>query len=520
MTNLRFITRKSIKVQVVSFIVITITLMTLVLSMTTSSGVNKHVRQLMLNNSAQITQGLAKRAIFPLLSWSEQNAQEAMRQVQGFDSVIAARLVSTDGKVLVTIGTFPTSTKTNEPDANSGHIIKESSAYWMLQAPVILSNEELIDTSGENEFLLDDEADFIKTETIGYAEVVYSKKYLLESQNKVTQMIRFIGIASVVIISLILYFGLERLFSPLQKLSTVMKDAKDSGEFLLAETKGAKEIRNMASAFNQMMAVLAQQGDELKNYNTQLEIEVKNRTLELVVARDDALSASKHKSEFIANMSHELRTPIQSIIGYGELVTEELELEANFELIEDMDKISRNSQRLLQMINSLLDLTKVESGKMTLNSVDAEINNVITSIEDTITPLAQKSQNSFVINNRATLTHITTDKEKLEQVLFNLLSNACKFTEKGDVSLTINNSKEYITFAVQDTGIGLSKEQQRYIFDEFTQVDSSQSRKFYGTGLGLAISRRFVELMNGEITVDSQVEQGSTFTVILPINTD
>ena len=219
----------------------------------------------------------------------------------------------------------------------------------------------------------------------------------------------------------------------------------------------------------------------------------------------------------MANMSHELRTPIQSIIGYGELVIEELELEGNFDLIDDMDKISKNSQRLLLMINSLLDLAKIEAGRIELFPTDVNIAELKVNLLDTIEPLAQKNNNLFTINQTTNLQQFTADKEKLEQVMLNLLSNACKFTEKGQVTLTISDDGISLFFEIADTGIGLSKEQQNYIFDEFRQVDSSQSRKFSGTGLGLAISKRFVELMQGNISVESELNQGASFTVSLPL---
>jgi len=276
-------------------------------------------------------------------------------------------------------------------------------------------------------------------------------------------------------------------------------------------------LRNMAKAFNSMMRVLKKQGSDIKQHRDRLESEVKERTSELVEARDAALTASRHKSEFIANMSHELRTPIQSIIGYGELVTEELELEGNFDLIDDMDRISKNSQRLLTMINSLLNLAKVESGKVDVDIVDVDIAGLIQTLNDTITPLSSKNNNQFTVIANQDIARIQSDKEKLEQILLNLLSNACKFTEEGHITLIINNTDTGIEFIVKDTGIGLSEEQQSYIFDEFRQVDSSQSRKFSGTGLGLAISKSFVELIDGTITVESELGKGAVFTLNIPL---
>jgi len=498
---------RSIKSQVISFMVISITLMTIIISFVTTTGVNQQYHKLMLKNAFQISEGLAKQVVFSLLSGSEQNAQEAMNQVLGFQSVLAARLLLEDQQTFLTIGKYPNNNKTEA--INVTKVIIETPQYWLIKTPIKVLSETAINE--DNQLELDNSN--IEDQTIGYAEVVYSKKYLIEAQTQVTLLISIVSVVSVILLSVILRFGLLKLFKPLGQLATTMQQSEATGEHLLAKIDGAKEIRNMANTYNQMMKVLDQQENDLKSHRDQLEQDVNIRTKELIEARDTALTASRHKSEFMANMSHELRTPIQSIIGYGELVIEELELEANFELIEDMDKISKNAQRLLLMINSLLDLAKIEAGKIDLNETEVSLSEILENIVDTITPLAQSNSNQFLISCNSSLKHILIDREKLEQVLLNLLSNACKFTKNGQISLTIYNDNSCLHFEIKDTGIGLSTEQQAYIFDEFRQVDSSQARKFSGTGLGLAISKRFVELMNGRINVVSKLKQGSTFTV-------
>ena len=509
----RLIYNKSIKNQVISFMVIAVTIMTIILSLLTSSGVNQQYRQLMLKNAIQITEGLAKQVVFSILSGSEQNAQEAISQVQGFESVTAARLLLADNSTFLLSGNFPDNLPQVNINKTQTLINVETPEYWLIKAPIKIYAQQQLDET--NQFELETTEKNI--EIIGYAEVVYSKKHLIEAQNYVSKLISIIGIIAVVILGFILQKGLTRLFKPLEKLSSTMLLAKQTGSYLLADKKGASEILNMATAYNSMMEVLQQQESSLKSHSLQLEHEVNIRTQELIEARDSALVASQHKSEFMANVSHELRTPIQSIIGYGELVTEELELAGNFELIEDMDKIAKNSQRLLKMINSLLDLAKVEAGKMELNKTAMNLKDALSSISDTISPLAFKSDNIFTIVYQQNINHIVTDKEKLEQVLINLLGNACKFTHHGEITLTITNTADHLQFTVKDTGIGLSDEQQLFIFDEFRQVDSSQARKFNGTGLGLAISKRFVKLMGGEISVTSKLAQGATFTFTLPI---
>lgn len=515
--NASFSSTKSIKSQVIRFLIVGIVLMTIVISLVTTKGVNLQSRQLMLNNAYQITEGLAAQVVFAVLSGDPQNADEAMKQVLGFQSVMGARLSLTDDTTYSTIGKFSSSLQGSQAQSQDTQIVLEKENYWLIKTPIKVTNPSNDKNELELEFELENEADNGSESIIGYAGVIYSKEHLKEAQFRVALLISLVSFFSVIIIAAILSSGLHKLFMPLARLSDTMEEAKNSGKYILAHIEGAKEIQNMASSYNLMMEVLKQQDNDLKSHRDQLEKEVELRTAELISARDEALSASQHKSEFMANMSHELRTPIQSIIGYGELVVEELEVEGNFELIDDMDKISRNSQRLLSMINSLLDLAKVEAGKTELYSNEIILDDLQANLVDTIKPLAHKNNNAFYIENNATINSIQLDKEKLEQILLNLLSNACKFTENGQVSLAIRNNELFIYFVITDTGIGLSEDDVLYIFDEFRQVDSGQSRKFSGTGLGLAISKKFAELMQGRITVESKQGEGSTFTLILPI---
>jgi len=504
---------KSIKNQVIHFMIISITLMTIIISIVTTLGVNQQYRELMLKNAFQITEGLAKQVIFSVLSGSEQNAQEAMNQVLGFQSVLAARLLLDNHSNFLVMGNYPTDIEVDTLKIITTKVIKETNQYWLIRTPI--NESTLSSPSEEDEFELETQRE--EEKIIGYAEVIYSKDKLSDAQTQVTTLIALVGLISVSLLSIVLRWGLLKLFKPLGMLASIMQQSRNTGEYLLAKISGAKEIQDIASSYNNMMTVLKQQEYDLITHRDQLEAEVHIRTKELVLARDSALISSRHKSEFMANMSHELRTPIQSIIGYGELVIEELELEGNFALIDDMDKISKNSQRLLNMINNLLDLAKIEAGKLSILQSEILIEELVINLLDTIGPLAQKNHNSFKINQKCTLFKIINDKEKLEQLLLNLLSNACKFTEEGKITLSVYNDVNFIYFDIIDTGIGLSSEQQNYIFDEFRQVDSSHSRKFSGTGLGLAISQRFVELMKGKITVKSELNKGATFTVRLPI---
>jgi len=232
--------------------------------------------------------------------------------------------------------------------------------------------------------------------------------------------------------------------------------------------------------------------------------------------------ASQHKSTFLANMSHELRTPLNAIIGYSEMLQEDAaDLNADG-LVPDLKKVNAAGKHLLELINSILDLSKIEAGKMELNLEDFSVARMIEDIAALVQPLAEKNGNRLEVACDVEMGTMHADLTKVRQVLFNLLSNACKFTERGKVSLAVrredSGSDAWLSFSVADTGIGLNAEQIGRLFQEFSQADISTTRKYGGTGLGLAVSRRLCRLMGGEITVTSELGKGSTFTVRLPVD--
>ena len=243
-----------------------------------------------------------------------------------------------------------------------------------------------------------------------------------------------------------------------------------------------------------------------------------NRQLDL--AREAADAANTAKSQFLASMSHELRTPLNAIIGYSEMLQEEAGDAGQKEFIPDLEKIHGAGKHLLGLINDILDLSKIEAGKMSLYLEDFEVARLIREVAATIQPLVTKNGNRLEVICPADIGTMHADVTKVRQTLFNLLSNASKFTEQGTITLEVRKNARLqpatFTFLVSDTGIGMTPEQLAKIFQAFTQADSSTSRKYGGTGLGLAISRKFCQLMGGTIGVDSVHGQGSTFTVTLP----
>src|SRR5262245_23810076 len=240
---------------------------------------------------------------------------------------------------------------------------------------------------------------------------------------------------------------------------------------------------------------------------------------ELDKAREAAEIANRAKSQFLANMSHELRTPLNAITLYTELLRDEATDRGLDEFLPDLKKIHGAAKHLLTLINDVLDLSKIESGKMDLVLETFEVPAMIRDVVTTIQPLAQKNANSLEVHCPDDLGSMHADLTKVRQSLFNLLSNACKFTEGGTVHLEASRAGPdggWVTFRVADTGIGMTPEHLAKLFKPFTQVDPSTTRRFGGTGLGLAITRHFCEAMGGSIAVESQPGVGSSFTIRLP----
>jgi len=239
---------------------------------------------------------------------------------------------------------------------------------------------------------------------------------------------------------------------------------------------------------------------------------------EAVTARDAAETANRTKSAFLANMSHELRTPMNAIIGYSEMLIEEAEDLGQDSFTPDLNKIRSAGKHLLSLINDVLDLSKIEAGKMTLFLEEFDVPSMIRDVVSTIQPLIEKNGNTLAVSAPADCGRMFADLTKVRQTLFNLLSNAAKFTEKGTIQLTVSRSPDgqRFFFEVADSGIGMTPEQLARLFQAFTQADDSTTRKYGGTGLGLVISRKFCQFMGGDITVRSQYGEGTTFRVDLP----
>jgi len=351
----------------------------------------------------------------------------------------------------------------------------------------------------------------------------------------------FLGI--LVVSSLLAFFLATRLHplisGPIQNLAgTARRVTKEADYSVRAARHSDDEVGELVTSFNEMLSrmeerdkqltakseELQQSHKQLEEYNRTLEDEVKRRTRELAAAkleaeraRDEAEKADRAKSVFLANMSHELRTPMNAIIGFNRIVMRRCKDTLPPKQYENLSKIAISADHLLTLINNILDLSKIEAGRMEVKPSPFNLDPLVEMCLRTVEPLVANKPITLEKEIPAESPTMETDQDKMKQILINLLSNAVKFTESGSVTVRAEHRDGQISVAVQDTGNGIPPEQLESIFEEFTQLDGSSTRRHGGTGLGLSITRHLTRLIGGHIAVQSEVGVGSTFTVTVPI---
>ena len=379
----------------------------------------------------------------------------------------------------------------------------------------------------------------VRSAAAGIIGTIYLKsdigKQLQGRFNRYANIVAMVMLISCLVAFLTSYRLQPLISRPIMELARTAKVVTEKKDYLVrAQKTSDDEVGALIDAFNGMLTGIQQRDAELQHandmlevYNENLERKVEERTAELArataeaqEAKTTAEDAKRAKSAFLANMSHELRTPLNAIIGYSEMLQEDAMDLGKEHFVADLQKIHSAGKHLLGLINDVLDISKIEAGKMDLFLETIDVPAMIEDVVSTIRPLVQKNSNVLNVECEENLIPMRADATKVRQALFNLLSNACKFTDKGTIRLQVVRERGggagHFVFRVSDTGIGMTADQMDKLFKAFTQADASTTRKYGGSGLGLAITRHFCQMMGGDVTVESEPGKGSTFTIKLP----
>jgi signal transduction histidine kinase/DNA-binding response OmpR family regulator len=341
---------------------------------------------------------------------------------------------------------------------------------------------------------------------------------LTAQHRSATLMVLLLLVFPVIVVAFVVARSISR---PVRLAARVAQQVASGDLNVTFDTSTSRdETGQLLSAIKRMTTELREMYDHMEEKIRLRTRELEDSNVRLKDTQELAEAANKAKSAFLANMSHELRTPLNAIIGYSEMLQELAEEEQKDEYLADLEKIHISGKHLLELINAVLDLSKIEAGKMDLYLEDSDVASFVTGVTSMIRPLIAKNHNQLVAPEGKNLGQMHVDITKLRQSLLNLLSNATKFTRDGEIRLDVvrgsEDGRDWLTFRVADSGIGMTPEQMGKLFEAFQQADVSTTRKFGGTGLGLAISRRFCRMMGGDITVESEYGKGSTFIMRIP----
>ena len=317
---------------------------------------------------------------------------------------------------------------------------------------------------------------------------------------------------------------INRVTRPIGDLAEATRKLAEGEDPELITYRGDDEVGILAQNFDDMVGNLKKRTEERDQYgvrlqelNKNLEQIVEMRTRELEQANEALKAASEHKTLFLANMSHELRTPMNAILGFTELLKDGIYGDISPKIMEIIEKIQKNGKHLLAMINDVLDLTKIEAGRIEIHKAPFSVASCVDTVITNTGALAKQKGLQVMKDLQEGVLMAFGDEKRINQVLWNLLSNAIKFTAQGEINIVVSRETSSLHFQVSDTGIGIPEEKLDSIFDEFTQVDASHTRQYGGTGLGLAIARKLVELHGGKMWVESAVGEGSKFHFSLPL---
>ncbi len=454
------------------------------------------VRSKLLEQGLQATGTFAEQSALALLYASKENAEKPAQTIMAFPDVSGVAIYTRDYSVLFSAGE-PVAVKSDTSSwPDEAMLQQETDAAWYFVAPVVASNGAQYDTES-SPF----EINQPKSELLGFVRLAMSKHSLKAMERNILQTSLLVSGLFALIFLLFLAIATQRLTGPLRQLALSMGLASSGQKNVRAHLVGPRDIVEMEAAFNTMMQVLETREQQLER------------------ARDAALDSARLKGEFAANVSHELRTPLNAVLGMLELL-QDMGLSSKQ---ADYVAIARNAgATLLQLIEDILDFSRIEAGMMKLQPVDFVLYEILDEIVDLLSGQAQRKQLElrYTIANEVPMV-LHGEASRLRQVLVNLLGNALKFTEEGSITIKVEpepfqNGCIMLRFSVTDTGPGIAPAAQASIFDPFMQGDSSRTRHYDGAGLGLAICRQLTQLMGGAIGVDSELGRGSSFWFKVP----
>ena len=452
------------------------------------------VRAQLVAEAEQVAYTLAESSRLPLLYQSKQLNEELANTALSFPNVIGIKLQDNKGEVVYEQGdNFET--RLDSMSSTESRLIQENNDRWVFAVPVI--------SSGSAEALWEEVADYgqdaTENQLLGYIAISVSKHTLEEMQNQVIVSILYVSATLSVVILLILITLSRRLTNPLVKLAEVMEQGVAENHQVRTEIHGPVDLEKMQRAFNKLMG------------------ELEDREKELLVAMNSALDSARIKGEFAANVTHELRTPMNAVLGMLELL-QTMGLTPKQQEYVEIAKTS--GENLLCLIDDVLDFSEIDARKTEILFGDCCLFELLDEVVGLLAGQALKRglDLGYALDNELPDV-ISTDLSKLRQVLINLVGNAVKFTRIGEVAIevTLAEDSHAINFAINDTGIGISEESQKVIFEAFTQAETSVDKEFEGTGLGLAISKQLVQLMGGDLQVSSELGKGSCFFFSLPL---